>query len=193
MKQTTDMSKEIHDRYIKLYQEKIIKSPNYAVGKEFGKHDTPNIILDLMKKTNSKTLLDYGCGQGKQYTEWKIHEKHNLPLPRLYDPAVPSYSVIPTESFDGIISTDVFEHIPEEVIPMTLEYIFSHVKRFVYVKLATNLAQHKLPNGENAHCTVKGYDWWKEKINEFRCDNILVYLHESQTDDGRAGIKRGLI
>ncbi|MGB0203375.1 MAG: methyltransferase domain-containing protein [Acholeplasmataceae bacterium] len=188
------MSKEIHDKYINLYKEKIKENPNYARGAETFKHGSGEIILNLMKKTNSKTLLDYGCGQGKQYFEKKFHEKNNIPLPTLYDPAVEAFSNLPSESFDGIITTDVFEHIPKEVIPMTLEYIFSHAKKFVYIKLATNHAKNLLPNGENAHCTVETYDWWKNKINEFRPDNILVYLHESQTmNKSQVGKRKGLI
>jgi len=188
------MSKDIYDKYVKLYTQKIKENQNYAKGTETFKHGSGEIILDLMKKTDSKTLLDYGCGQGRQYSEWNLHKKNNIPRPTLYDPAIEAFSNRPTESFDGIITTDVFEHIPKEVIPMTLEYIFSHVENFVYIKLATNRAEHRLPNGENAHCTVETYDWWKDKINEFRTDDVLVYLHESQTNEaGGEGKRKGLI
>ena len=32
-------------------------------------------IVDLIQDTKSKTLLDYGCGKGLQYSEWKQHEE----------------------------------------------------------------------------------------------------------------------
>ena len=45
-------------------------------------------IVDLVKDTKAKTLLDFGCGKGLQYTKWNHHEEFGV-MPALYDPAVP--------------------------------------------------------------------------------------------------------
>ena len=169
-----------HDKYVNQYKELISTSPNYARGWELDKLNSCGIICDLIEKTKSKTLLDYGCGQGKQYTEDNVHKKYNFPMPTLYDPAVESYSNLPDEMFDGIISTDVLEHIPEVVLPSTFEYMFNHATKFLYLKIATKVACVVLPNGENAHVTIKPYRWWASTIKKYNTNNILVYLHESK-------------
>ena len=169
-----------HDKYVNQYKELINKDANYARGWELDKLNSCQIICDLIEKTKSETLLDYGCGQGKQYTEDKVHEKYNFLMPTLYDPAVELYSSLPNEIFDGIISTDVLEHIPEDVLPSTFEYMFNHATKFLYLKIATNKACTILPNGENAHTTIKPYKWWSSTIKKYNTNNILVYLHESK-------------
>ena len=81
-------------------------------------------ITDLIQDTKSETLLDYGCGKGLQYSEWKHHEQLGV-MPALYDPAVPAFQELPDGPFHGIYSTDVMEHIPKEQIPETLYNIYS--------------------------------------------------------------------
>ena len=63
-------------------------------------------IKDLVQDTNAKTLLDYGCGKGLQYTKHKHHEELGV-MPSLYDPAVSKYKELPDGPFDGVYSTDV--------------------------------------------------------------------------------------
>ena len=122
------------------------------------------IICGLVKQTESKTLLDYGCGKGKQYTEKNLHKAWGF-MPDLYDPAIEEFSALPDKMYEGIYSTDVMEHIPEEVLPEVFEYIFTHSSKFVFLGISSSLARAILPNGENAHCTVETLDWWEEKIN----------------------------
>ncbi|MAJ66565.1 MAG: hypothetical protein CMI76_04730, partial [Candidatus Pelagibacter sp.] len=65
-------------------------------------------INDLVKDTKAETLLDYGCGKGLQYSEWKHHEQLGV-MPALYDPAVPEFEKLPDGPFHGVFSTDVLE------------------------------------------------------------------------------------
>ena len=130
-------------------------------------------VKDLVIDTKSETLLDYGCGKGLQYTKWKHHEELGIEMPALYDPAVSAYETLPEGVFDGVISTDVLEHIPEEHLPKTFEEIFSRAKRFVFLAICTKPAIAVLPSGENAHCTLKPCSWWVEQIQPYS----KVYTH----------------
>lgn len=150
----------IKDKYVDLYKEHHRKHKRY--GNSYAKQH--QIIEKLIKKTNSKTLLDYGCGKGTQYTVKNLHKAWGF-MPDLYDPAIENFSILPDKMYDGIYSTDVMEHIPEEVLPEVFEYIFTHSNKFVFLGISTSLAKAILPNGENAHCTVQTLDWWEEKIN----------------------------
>jgi hypothetical protein len=44
-------------------------------------------------------------------------------------------------------------------------------------KMGLASATAKLPNGDNAHVTVKPLEWWREKIKQHKPDGMLVYVH----------------
>jgi hypothetical protein len=52
--------------------------------------------------------------------------------------------------------------------------IFSYAGKFVYLQIATSPAQQILPNGENAHCTLKTHDEWVERIKPLCGGSIVV-------------------
>ena len=129
-------------------------------------------IKELIDQTGARTVLDYGCGKGYQYDlpvveipgvgkrdgvldYWDIDEV------RCYDPCYERYSKLPEGKFDGVISTDVLEHCSEDDIPWIVAEMFSFAKGFVFASVACYPAKTTLPNGENAHATVRPFDWWK--------------------------------
>lgn len=129
-------------------------------------------IKELIDGTGARTILDYGCGKGMQY------EPHRLRVPGggewdgvidywdidevcCYDPCYERYSKLPQGKFDGVISTDVLEHCVEEDIAWIVAEMFSYANRFVFASVACYPAKTTLPNGENAHCTVRPPAWWQ--------------------------------
>lgn len=78
----------------------------------------------------------------------------------------PEINSIPLDSADFLINTDVLEHIYEEDINKVLKDIFN-ISEICYFNISTRLASTILPNGENAHCTVREASWWLKKIKEF--------------------------
>ena len=139
-------------------------------------------IGKLTYETKSETLLDYGSGKGLQYSVDRLHEKYlsNI-FPTLYDIGIPSYSVLPTGKFDGVFSTDVLEHIPEDELDSVLEYIFNVANKFVYLAICTIEAPDLLPNGEQAHVTIKPFEWWVEKITPFVKVDTTVHCYGKET------------
>ncbi len=131
-------------------------------------------IKALIEETGAKTLLDYGAGKALVYRasqikvdgkRWPNVQKYwGVEQIYCYDPAYEPLSRLPTWSFDGVICTDVLEHCPEEDIPWILAEIFSFARRFVFLNIAAFPAEKCLPNGENAHCTVRPAGWWLEQI-----------------------------
>jgi hypothetical protein len=130
-------------------------------------------IKALIDETGAKTILDYGCGKGYQYDPqpvriegvgtWdSVPDYWDVDEVRCYDPCYERYSRRPEEQFDGVVSTDVLEHCPVEDLPWIVEEIFSYARRFVFASIACYPAKSRLPNGENAHCTVQPPDWWCE-------------------------------
>jgi hypothetical protein len=162
--------KNLIDQYKQLHKE----------NKEYGKSsDTKfRIVSYLVKQGGKKSLLDYGCGKSvlmdSLYT--------NLPDIEVvkYDPAIEQFSQKPTQKFDLVVCTDVMEHIPEEDVSDVLRDIFDYSESAFFV-ISTRPANAVLPDGQNAHATVKTPFWWQDKINDvFGKADILHYCKEKE-------------
>lgn len=132
-------------------------------------------IKRLIESTSALRILDYGSGKGRQYDPapfsvegegawdsvidyWEVDEVV------CFDPAYPPFSKRPEGRFDGVISTDVLEHCPVEDIDWILAELFSYAERFVFATIACYPAVKRLPNGENAHCTIRPPQWWEAAL-----------------------------
>ena len=138
-------------------------------------------IKKLIETTKSKTALDYGCGKAQHYIKDRIHLSWGLDKMGLYDPAVLEWNSLPGDNFDCVICTDVLEHVPEKEINKTLEEIFTLSNKCTYLNIAMYPARQILPNGENAHCTLKPKQWWRTRISETIKENIKVHVVYSYT------------
>ena len=111
-----------------------------------------------------KKVLDYGCGKGA------LLKQLEMKYPNIaffgYDPAVPGRDFVPEEKFDLLINTDVLEHIPEKDLPWVIEKMAS-LSQKAYFNLHHALAKTILPNGENAHCTVKPPEWYHALLGKY--------------------------
>ena len=142
----------------------------------------PQLMELILNKEKAKSILDYGCGKGKLYspTEYntlKLDKKGrrlNDSLPNLwqldyydlYDPGYKEYSKLPKGKYDGVICTDVIEHIDENDCDWILDEIFSYGRKFVYVTIACYKALKTFDNGKNVHVNVQTPEYWKEKLNK---------------------------
>jgi hypothetical protein len=134
-------------------------------------------VRKLIEATAARSILDYGSGKGMLYAARNIEGLASDPVPsvqaywgvetiRCFDPGVPEFSAAPTGKYDGVVCTDVLEHIPEEDAGWFLGELFRFADRFVYANIASFPAAKTLPNGWNAHVTVKPPSWWAERIRE---------------------------
>lgn len=162
-------------------------------------------IRDLIARTGAQIILDYGCGKGEQYQPCQISDGADR-WPTVidywdigevvcYDPCYEPYSKLPVGKFDGVISTDVLEHCPEEDVPWIIDEIFSYAVRFVFANVACFPARKRLPNGENAHCTIKPVEWWNDVVCAISCRHpgvVWEFWVQSQIDapDGRHTVER---
>jgi len=133
------------------------------------------VVRRLAWHTGAKTILDYGCGKGLLYREHDLALSDGTTIPsvkahwnveaiHLYDPGVEEYARRPEGQFDGVVSTDVLEHIPEEDIDWVLGECFGFARKFLYMNIASYPAKKILPNGWNAHVTIQPPDWWRARI-----------------------------
>ncbi len=154
-------------------------------------------IKRLIERTGACTILDYGSGKGQQYEispvriegegQWSnLLDYWEVGAIRCYDPTYAPFSELPTARYDGVICTDVLEHCPEEDVGWILEEIFGFAGRFVFASVACYPARKRLPNGENAHCTIRPMQWWRtiiERVAGARSELQWEFYFISRVDD----------
>lgn len=131
--------------------------PGYSIRRQI-----PDIAR-LVKETESTSLLDYGCGKALCWLEEGGIQKVGL-TPTFYDPGVRKYSKKPEGQFDGVVCTDVLEHVedPEAVIAELIGY----ARKFLFLAISVKESgpRKKLPDGRPFHICVHPPEWWRERI-----------------------------
>jgi hypothetical protein len=95
-------------------------------------------IRALCLKHKCRTLLDYGCGKGKQYR--KIWKTIGLPLDKywgvrvvMYDPAYPRFAVEPRGRFDIVVCSQVLGSVPIVDLPVIVDRVYGFALKAVYI------------------------------------------------------------
>jgi 2-polyprenyl-3-methyl-5-hydroxy-6-metoxy-1,4-benzoquinol methylase len=120
-------------------------------------------VYRVAREIEARSVLDYGCGQGRLFMSMD-----NLPWPLLfdrreYDPAIPGKDVRP-EPADLVVCGDVLEHIEPECLYAVMSDLRDLAKRAVFLVVATRPAKKVLADGRNAHLIVEPASWWLPKI-----------------------------
>ena len=89
-------------------------------------------------------------------------------MPTLYDPAVPEFAAPLFGQFDGVICTDVLEHVPEDELPDVIGDLVRLSRMWCFVSVCCRPARpnKNLPGGRNAHVTIRPQEWWLERLLE---------------------------
>lgn len=131
------------------------------------------MVEDLREETESRTVLDYGCGQGSigislGHPDW-LHE---------YDPAIPGKET-PPDHADLVVCTDVLEHVEPELLDNVLKQIAKIAVKGVFMVIATRAADKVLADGRNAHLIQEDAGWWRAKLGE------RFYISSWESDGGQ--------
>lgn len=122
-------------------------------------------IHSIVASFQPEAFLDYGAGQSNTYKAFESSRCASY----AFDPAIPTRSVIPDAFFTTtyeqrfILCSHVLEHLDEAEIEPVLRDI-RQLGPTVFFIVPTTVARQVLPNGENAHATVKGETWWFNTI-----------------------------
>lgn len=140
----------------------------------------------LVKQHEAKRLLDYGCGAGDAYrSPHKLHKQWGLQWfdVTLYDPAFERLDEKPYGKFDGVLSSDVLEHVKEEDVPEFISTLFSHATKFVWASFCSRPAKKFFPGTDmNLHITQRPAEWWHERFKEAQAEDrrsVPFYLVET--------------
>ena len=159
--------KELIDQYKKLHDE----------NREYGKSSNNKIALvsHIVKRSSCRSVLDYGCGKSS------LMDQLSSEIPQIevvkYDPAIAEFSQKPDCKFDFAVCTDVMEHIPEEDVSDVLSDVHNHSELVLFV-ISTRPARAILPNGQNAHATVRDPRWWQQRLATIFGPVSLFYYNQ---------------
>jgi hypothetical protein len=128
-----------------------------------------NKLKNIIENKHIDSVWDFGCGINCSLINElkKIYPRKTITG---YDPAAEVETsmlknVISMDPVDMIVSTDCLEHLWEDEIDKCFEIFNKKFPRYIYLVISTRLAKTILPNGTNAHKTVKSADWWRDKLN----------------------------
>jgi len=129
------------------------ENPHYGTSGSLWAKETAS----LYNKYGCTTVLDYGAGKctlGKALPHLMI---------RNYDPCIEGMDDPPAPA-DLVVCGDVMEHIEEQYVDDVLDHIQTLARKVVFFVIATYPAQKTLPDGRNAHITVRSTNWWIEQL-----------------------------
>ena len=139
--------------------------PNQVFGMS-GQVKFKDVLKKVFTKYKTKSVLDYGAGQGSWNT--KIDKNNtlkdylNLKEVNYFEPARDLNQKTISEC---VVSFDVLEHVFISDIPWVIYDIFSHSSNLVIINAACYSASKILPNKDNAHITQRNPWWWKGMID----------------------------
>jgi len=108
------------------------------------------------------SIMDFGCGHGALLAS--IAQAYPNIQTDGYDPGNPTHNCMPPQSFDAVVSADVFEHIEPEHLASTLQLISSKIQVAGWFRIACYPAKKHLPDGRNAHLIVESPVWWRKQL-----------------------------
>ena len=163
--------KQLIQLYEKMAQEGYERTDSSHVENAFSDFELQayrHSVRDVFKKYSISTLLDYGSG-GSDWSASNFDDSGEsaveyFQLDKIYQ-YEPARDIDERQSVNGVISFDVLEHVFVADIPAVLRDMFSYAEDLLVLNVACYPAAAKLPNGENAHITVRDPMWWKGMVD----------------------------
>jgi len=162
------LTKEYHELLKKMH----VKKPKW--GRNFRDRDIPKMMKEAIETFAPKSILDFGCGAGVLVNKLK-HLYPNINVTG-WDPRFEGKM---PEKVDMIISTDVLEHVEPNLVQETLVDLGKRSEICQYHLIACFKAVAILPDGRNAHLTVRTPDWWQVELKHTGMDKFKedAYAH----------------
>lgn len=129
------------------------------------RNDLKKLFIDL----DISTVLDYGSGGADWFasgfdpeSKQSAFDFFNLKSVSRYEPA---RNIDQRTKVDCVLSFDVLEHVFIFDMPAILRDMLKHCNKLLILNIACYPANALLPNGENAHITIRPPEYWKGMID----------------------------
>lgn len=162
-------------------------------------------VRELIEATGAQSILDYGCGKGRQY-EWISHGEDasipkgmtiegywGVPVTK-FDPAYPPFAARPDRQFDLVICTHVLGSIPLADLPTVIEEIYDYAKHGVYIAEKLGPVQKQVFSEPDTFPRGWTRARWEQALRSvLRSPNLTVWLcTRKRTDRGVIVDRRAL-
>jgi hypothetical protein len=77
-----------------------------------------------------------------------------------------SWTACPAGTFDGVLCSDVLEHVPDEELDVFIPRLFAYADKFVWASVCCRAAKKCFPSGENMHVTIRPMSWWRRRFKQ---------------------------
>ena len=176
--------------YEKMAQDGYKRTDGIKVEKAFSDFELRkfrNLCKEKISNKQIKTILDYGGG-GSNWDEPNFEPTTGETAKKFFDiekvtTFEPARNLLEKKKSDCVVCMDVLEHIYIADIPNVVEELFSLTNNLLIINVACYKAAAILPNGENAHITIRPPLWWKGVIDTIAVNykNIEIMLICSNT------------
>lgn len=177
-------------KLIQLYEQMADKGYETVTGtkienayNDFELRKIRDTVAPHMKHEDIRTVLDYGCG-GSDWASPQFEPKTGESAKQYFDLKdvfyyEPARNLDQRQMSDCVVNFDVLEHIFISDLPTVVRDIFSYANKMVIINVACYKAAAQLPNGENAHITVRNPMWWKGFMDMISVDypHIQIILY----------------
>ena len=148
-------------------------------------HKFAEQIKKIVEHFNAKNCLDYGSGgsdlnKTKLVNGEKFIDYVGLEKIKSFEPARNKKK---KDKCDIVLCFDVLEHVFINDVPWVLNDLFKYATKCIVINVACYNAAALLPNGENAHITVRSADWWRGVFDAISSNykDVEVFLICSNT------------
>ena len=129
-------------------------------------HKFAEQIKKIVEHFNAKNGLDYGSGgsdlnKTKLVNGEKFIDYIGLKKIKSFEPARNKKK---KDKCDIVLCFDVLEHVFINDVPWVINDLFKYATKCIVINVACYNAAALLPNGENAHITVRPPSWWLGQI-----------------------------
>ena len=140
-------------------------------------HKFADQLKEIVEFFAAKNGLDYGSGgsnlnKTKLANGVKFIDYIGLQKIQSFEPARKKKKKYKS---DIVLCFDVLEHIFINDVPWVLNDLFKYATKCIVINVACYNAAALLPNGENAHITVRPSSWWLGQIECISSLNPDIY------------------
>lgn len=155
-------------------------------------------VLEIIQRLGCRSVLDYGCGKGRQY-EWVSHggdasipqgmtieQYWNVPVTK-YDPAWPPFAQEPFGQFDLVICTHVLGSIPIRDLGYVIGRVYGLASHAVYIAEKLGPVQKQVFSGSEAMPRGWSADDWRAMllaVERPKDLEVTLATHERTVDRG---------
>lgn len=162
-------------------------------GKDAWRYHRP--IKDVVDLHQGKTLLDYGCGKGTQWsrttcfwpsvTEQTFTQYLGLDSVYRYDPCLPEVAMLPPadQKFDIVICTQVLTYIPDDDLQWVKKLLQQHTGRACFIGMHNIPPKGKKQIHNAEYFTAQRTEqWYRDQFSDWTGSKLYWWFRGQPYD-----------